>query len=672
MFTDMVGYSALTHSNEQLSFELLKEHRALVRSLVQEFHGREIATPGDAFVVEFSSTVEAVDCAIEIQKTFAQRNTTTSSERKIQLRIGIHIGDVLGLDNDIYGDGVNIAARLQPLAPAGTICISQAVYYQVQNRLNNRVTYLGKPRLKGIKKQLRAYVIETEEASFGDRFSRFAKRAKNFRRGAFAAASIAALIAVFVFFNLSPKALHVFGVRDHNRVAVLPIQGLGFQPSDDYLSEGLTDELVSGLSHQSGLRVLANGSVSNYKHAQKTPAQIGADLNVGILVEGTVKRVGENLKVTISLVDTVTQENIWNQNFEGKEKEIFNIQNKIVSQVITKLKGRDVANIPSTGVSVESPNQDAYLAYLKGRYFLNKRTKDGLSKGQELLLESVHLDPQFAPAYAALANGSGLQSYYGLVSPIEASAKVVQFATQALSLDPGSSEAMISLAEEKAYVEYDYVSAEKMFRRAIQANPRQATVHQWFGEFLSGLGRFREASKEIDLAVSLDPLSLVANVARGASFYTSRNYDEAIKTLTSVREMDPGFMLSYYWTGKAYLAKGDVGLALKNFEKAAELSGQQPFVVAALASAYARAGQADRAQSIFKELNEISKKQYVSPYQFAQVEVSLGNFSQALDYLQRAVRERASQAASIWVDPELDPLRKDPQFTALASQVRAR
>lgn len=670
MFTDMVGYSKLTHQDEPLSIELLKEHRSIVRPFVTEFRGREVSTTGDGFVVEFGSTTDAVRCALEIQKAFHERNSAADTDRQIRLRIGLHIGDIFGIENDIYGDGVNIAARLQSMAPAGGISMSQAVHDQIRSTVDYPIQSIGVHRLKGIQHPMHIWVMDLKPPGRRERFKRAFFKMRKHRASA---AAFAALLVAVSWMEIRGNYALDSSALDRQRIAVLPFEGSGLSVADSYIPDGLTDELISGLSRTDGVRILAKGSISRFKRDQKTPKQIGQELRVGAFLDGVVTKSGNSLQITVALVDTQSEENLWAEKFEGRTEDIYQFQRQIVDRVAGRYNlSRAPASVSESDSSASNPNSDAYLAYLRGKFFLGRRTKEGILKAIGELENSVRLDSHYAPAYAALANAAGLESYYGIVSPLDASLRVVQNATQAVALDPGSTDALMSLAEEKAYTEYDFKAAEEFFRSAINSNPRHPTAHQWYGEFLANRGRFKEALKEQDIAIQLDPMSLVAGVSKGASFYFKRDYDASIKTLKSVIEMDPSFMVTYYWIGRAYSAKQDYDSAITALTKAVELSGNEPMMLAALGHTYGAAGKRKEAAEILSRLQKEAQSRYISPYQLAEIEVGMGEKQAGLDYLDKSIVERAAQTTFLNVDPELDSLRGEVQFRKIAEQIGSR
>ena len=696
MFTDMVGYSTLTHSNEALTLELLKEHREIVRRFLSEHGGREIDTAGDGFALEFPNTLGAVRCAIAIQKTFAERNQACAPERRVFLRVGIHLGDIVefsdGSKNNLYGDAMNIAARLQPLAPVGGICVSQAVYGQVKSRLDYGFRPMGPQRLKGIKSPVRVYSVELEASTGVGRFRALAR--KYAWRSAAAATALATAFGVLLLAKGYLRGSSSDAAADTLRFAVMPFESSGLTPEEEFLPDGITAGMISALSQQ-GLHVLAKSSVTELRRELKSPREIGRELKIGQLVLGTVSRAAGaapgTVKVSVSLIDTATQEVLWTRELVEGMNEVFAIQTRLASDITQYLQtranvagpleasARSIASIAaSLGASVgpqtskRAPVKDAYTAYLKGQYFLGNRNADGYRKAIVEFELAIALDPKFADAYAALANSADLSFYYGLSSPVEAALKMSRYANQALTLDPSSAAALISLAEEKFYVEYDYIEAEALFLRALAANPNHSMAHHWYGHFLTYRRRFDEAKKQFDLSTELDPLNLSYGVGKGILPYFSGDMNQALASFGKVLELNDHFMLAHYWLGLAQTQKKSFPEAIASLTKAVELSERAPMQLSALAYAYAAAGKRADAEKLYAELVASATNNYVSPYYLATVQTALGNRGEALGLLKRTVAEFHSQTAFIPVDPQLLPLADEPAFKALVASLKPR
>jgi TolB-like protein/class 3 adenylate cyclase len=378
MFTDMVGYTALTQQNEGLSLELLEEHQRLLRPLFAQYHGREIKTMGDAFHVEFASALEAVRCAIEIQKTLIEHNASSPPEKKIQIRIGIHLGDVTPRAQDIFGDAVNIASRIEPLAEPGGICISQQVYDQVHNKLDRPPISLGKHELKNVAAPLEVYrvVLPWEKRQIRDTAQR-ASRSPGKRALVVTVAALTMIILTGAYLWQSHKISTQVQANppEKPRIAVLPLDNFSSDPQNQYFADGLTDELISTLSKISGLRVIARTSVMQYKQTKKTVAEIGQELQVGTVLEGSVQKEGDKARISVQLVDTRSQEHLWAEDYDNKLLgDVFAIESDVAERVAQALQVKLVGSEKQDVTNNPTDNPEAYDLYLLGQYFENQYT----------------------------------------------------------------------------------------------------------------------------------------------------------------------------------------------------------------------------------------------------------------------------------------------------------
>jgi len=334
MFTDIVGYSSLTQKNERLALELLEEHRKIVRPIVTRHNGHEIKTMGDAFLIEFGSALEATQCAVDMQKTLHSHNEQSTVERRIHLRIGIHLGDVLKRQNDVLGDAVNIASRIERLAEADGICISQQVYDQVRNKIDCPIENLGSHQLKNIDYPIDVHRMLWEKDETA---------------------------------KLS---------LDRKRIAVLPFLNISPDPKDEYFADGLTEELIARLSMISGLKVIARTSIMRYRGTAKSVREIGKELESGSVIEGSVRKAADRLRVTAQLIDATTQEHLWVQNYDRQLEDVFAIQTEVAQNVADALKTQLLGEERRRIEKKPTGDIGAYTLYLKGRYYWNERSKE--------------------------------------------------------------------------------------------------------------------------------------------------------------------------------------------------------------------------------------------------------------------------------------------------------
>jgi adenylate cyclase len=674
MFTDIVGYSSLSHKNESLALQIVQEHRTLLRPLFAKHSGHEIKTIGDAFFVEFTSASDAVACAIEAQELLHQRNRANPKKNAILVRIGIHLSDVIETDDtnyDIYGNGVNIAARLQTLAPHGGICFSEQVYDQVRGQLKYKVTNHGKKNLKNIDKPVTVYSIDFAPSAPLD-LAPWAKRA--------AGAALAIILSVLGirFYHQAYRSQFSNGQSTlqsgavpaniaNQRIAVLPFSNLSEHPDDEYLANGILEELISRLSNLTGFRVLARTSVMYYKNTKKSLREIGQELKVEIVLQGTIRRMGSSLKVSVQLTNARNQENIWSENFDGRVDDIFQIESAIASKIAGHFRTRTVAvaGVPIRDSIASVPHQDAYLTYLKGRYLLNRRTEESLLKSIELFKESIKRDPNYAPYYVGVTNAYHLMAFYGLLAPKEALKLELPFTERALALDAESPEALTARACRRIYYDRDYAAAEADFKKAISLRPSSLSTHHFYGEFLLAMGRIKEAQDQFEIAIELDPLSPVVHNALGLPKYFGGQYDKSVVHFKGVVEMDPHYPPAHFWLGQSYLSQKSYKSAVEVLTKAQGLVEFTPVLKSALGYAYAVSGERKKAESIINELQAMKSKRYISSYYLAKINAALGNNEMVFKNLEQALDENAINLVYLNVEPAFNGLRGDARFAAI-------
>jgi TolB-like protein/Flp pilus assembly protein TadD len=452
-------------------------------------------------------------------------------------------------------------------------------------------------------------------------------------------------------------------------LAVLPMESLSSDPSQDYFADGMTDELISDLGQISALRVISRTSVMGYKHARKPLPQIARELNVDALVEGSVLRFGDQVRITAQLIEAASDKHLWSQSYEGELRDTLALQNKvaraIADQIQIKLNPQEQAVLKS----VKVVNPQAYESYLKGRYFWNKRTADGLKVALAYFNEAIDEDPNYAQAYSGLADTYALLGdwQYAAMTPKEAFPKAKAAAIKALELDNALGEAHNSLAFCLDAFDWDLESAEKEFRRAIELNPGYATAHHWYAWHLSVLGRYDEAIAEMREAENLDPLSLIINADLAELLVIAHFYDESIRQSRKTIEMEPSFALAHNQLAQAYLQKNMNDEAVAELQKAVLLSGNSPTCIANLARAYATSGKRGEAVKLLSELKKHSISNYSDASDIAVIYAALGDSDQAMSWLEKAYEERFNP--SILLRPGFDPLRSDPRFEDLERRV---
>jgi TolB-like protein/DNA-binding winged helix-turn-helix (wHTH) protein/Tfp pilus assembly protein PilF len=452
-------------------------------------------------------------------------------------------------------------------------------------------------------------------------------------------------------------------------LAVLPLESLSNDASQDYFADGMTDELISDLGQISALRVISRTSVMAYKHARKPLPQIARELNVDAIVEGTVLRSGDQVRITAQLIDAAADTHLWSQSYEGELKDTLALQNQvaraIADQIRINLNPQEQAALKSAKVV----NPQAYESYLKGRYFWNKRTPDSLKVALAYFNQAIDEDPTYAQAYSGLADTYALLGdwQYGVMTPKEALPKAKAAAIKALELDNTLSEAHNSLAFCFDAFDWDLESAGKEFQRAIELNPGYATAHHWYAWHLSLLGRYDEAIEEMRKAKSLDPLSLIINADLAELLVIAHFYDESIIQSRKTIEMDPNFALAHNQLAQAYLQKHMNAEAIAELQKAVELSAGCPTCIANLARAYAASGRTRDALKQLSELKNHSNGGYSDAAEVSMVYAALGDKDHAMHWLEIGYEQRFNPG--VLLRPGFDPLRSDPRFQILVHRI---
>jgi len=629
VFTDVVGFTAMAQADEPMAMRLLTEQRAMFRPIIAKHRGREVKTIGDAFLVEFASSLDAVRCAIEIQATMKDFNSRRGGSPAILIRIGIHLGDVIHSENDVAGDAVNVASRIEPLAPPGGICVTAPVHSSVVNKVPFSFESLGTPRLKNVATPMEVFRIK----GLGE-----------------AAAKPVQMTAA-----------------QSNRVAVLPFANFSADRADEYFAEGMTEELISSVSKTGGLRAIARTSVMKYKGTTKPISEIGRELNVGSVLEGSVRKAGDKVRITVQLVDAASEEPKWSQEYDRELKDVLVIQTDIALKVAEALRVHvlGVAAEPKTTV-----NTAAYVYYLRGRQEWNRRNQESLVKAVGLFEEALKIDGSYAKAYSGLADSYATLALLELVPPREAYPKAKEAIGRALSLDPTLAEAHTSLGLARFQYDWDWKGAEEEFNEAIRINPSYAPSHHFYADYLKAMGRFDEAVAEIGRAQELDPLNLAINTGVGHVLYLSKQYDRAIDQYRKAVDLDPNFTLTHIWFGRPYLEKGMYPEAISELETAVKLSGEGTLALAMLGHGLASAGRKEDSKKILDQLLERSKTRYVPSYWVAVVYNGFKDREETLKWLRRAFDERSSWLVWCNVEPRFDWLRGDSEFASLMKDMK--
>ena len=470
--------------------------------------------------------------------------------------------------------------------------------------------------------------------------------------------------------DASPARTELATAIPEKSIAVLPFDSLSEEKSNAYFAEGVQDEILTRLAKVADLKVISRTSTQHFKSAPDDLPQIAKQLGVAHVLEGSVQKANDQIRVNVQLINALTDTHLWAETFDRKLTDIFAVESEIAKTITDTLQAKLSGSEQHAIAARPTENTEAHQLYLKGRFFWNKRTGNDLKKSIEYFEQAIAADPNYALAYAGVADAYVWLPGYTAGTPRDCYPKAKAAATKALQLDDTLAEAHTTLALAIWLYDFDSAQAIREFQRAIELNPNYAIAHQQYGNnTLAALGRFDDAIVEGKRAVELDPLSLVINTDLGSDYYYARRYDEAIAQLRKTLEMDPGFYIAHLVLGQILDAKGAGDAAIVECEKARALN-DDPSVLGVLGRAHGLSGNKMEAEKILEQLKKLSKERYVSAYSFALVYLGLGDKEQALRWLEQSYQDRAgSDIGFIRVDPLLDPLRSEPRFEALAEKI---
>ena len=624
MFTDMVGFTSSTQTDEAGALVRLKEEEDLVRPILSAHHGREVKSTGDGFLVEFDSALRAVECAIEIQQELREHNAR-SGQAPILLRVGVHLGDVEQRGKDIFGDAVNVAARIEPLAAPGGVCVSGPVYELVRNKVKHRFEPMEPAALKNVQVPIALYRV-----------------AMPWEEG-----------------------VETSGAAPLNRIAVLPLANISPDPADAYFADGLTEELTAVLSKVRELQVVARTSAGQYKGTPKSVAQIGSELNVGTVLEGSVRKAGRRLRITLQLIDTRSQAHLWSENYDRDLEDVFAIQSEVAEKTAGALRIHLVGPVRDSIRRKPTLNLAAYNAYMKG--IATERSAGNMIKflhdSIPCFEEAIRLDPEFGQAYAELANVYIALS--GEDIPAEmALPKARTLVDRALELAPESAEAHTARGNLAMQSEGDWALAEREFRRALEISPSHSEARLWYAILLRILDRSDEALEQIQTAIAIEPLWVRPRQWLAGLLVGMRHYAEGLAIAEEVARttpLSPNERLNLAWL------YAQVGRTADSEREFAQVTGPMtPEVRGFHAMIAALLGRPEEGRVLLREIEEGKTRVFLESSRTAMVYSALGEHDKALEILTREAESgRESSFWFVYQSPAFDPIRHDPRFRAL-------
>jgi adenylate cyclase len=566
---DAVGYSRLMQEDEAATIRALEDSKSLMRKLIEQFKGIVVDAPGDNLLAEFGSVVDATECAVKIQQELKTKNAELPDNRKMPFRIGVNLGDVVEESDRIYGDGVNIAARLEGLADPGGICISRTAYDHLKNKLELGYEYLGEHSVKNIAEPVRVYRVLMEPEAAGKVIGEKRFLGKISRRAAIATIITLIIVAgslagwaVYLYQSkrIEPASLDkmAYQLPDKPSIAVLPFNNLSGNPEQEYFSDGITEDIITALSKHPNLFVIARNSTFTYKGKPVKVQKVAEDLGVRYVLEGSIQKAGQKVRVTTQFIDALKGYHIWSERYDREMKDIFALQDEITLKVLKALDVRLIRGEPGKVLGSGIDSLEVYIKGLQARNYLYQWNREGIIESRKLTEEIIKIAPQYATAYQGLAGVNMMEVFLGMSqSPRESLMKAIELCKKAISLDdslPGAHGLLGFL-----YVQirqYDKGIAE--CEKALELAPNSADAHSFMAQGLNYAGRPEEAIAHNDKAFRLNPTGAPTYYYSGASFsyFLTGRYEDSIKVCKEALERWPNNALAHARLAIAYMALG--------------------------------------------------------------------------------------------------------------------
>lgn len=599
MFTDMVGYTAMMQENERQAKKLRDKHRNVLENLVAEHRGQILQYYGDGTLSIFGSVIEAALCAAKIQKEL-------QNEPVVPLRIGLHAGDVVYDDEGVYGDGVNIASRIENISVPGGVLVSDKINDELRNHQEISTVFLGRYNLKNVKEPIKLYAISSEGL-------------------------------------VIPNAKDIEGktANSENSMAVLPFLNLSADRDNEYFSDGITEELLNALAKVDGLLVTSRTSSFAFKGKNIDIREIGRQLNVKTLLEGSVRKYGNRIRVTAQLINANDGYHKWSETYDRDLEDIFSVQDEIANSIVEQLKKSITIQKPADHlVKVATKNIDAYNLYLKGLYNWNKWSPDFMQKAIKYFEDAVNDCPDFPLAFARLSACYIFLGAAGFMSNKIAYSKAKDYALKANELDDSLVDAQISLGMVKYFNDWDWEGAEKCFLKALEINPNSAETHQYYSMLLTTLGFHKKALKEAELAYEMDPLNASISYILAFAFFNNNQFDLAIEQHNKTLEIDSEFGDTWNSLAWMYLKEADYDKATEIFNQSFKDPGSQAKAIAGLGYVYAKKEQPDKANEYINQLEQLDSEEVPLDMDLAIIYSGLGEWDIVFDYLNSAIDKK--------------------------------
>lgn len=625
LFADMSGYTALMQQNEQLAKAKRLRLKDVLQSTIASFHGKILQYYGDGSMSIFKSAIDAVGCAISIQHQL-------QVQPAVELRIGIHTGDVTIEDETIYGDGVNLASRIESLAVPGSVFISEKVFDEIKNQEHIQALELGMFELKNVKQPVRVFAITNQGLVVPKRS------------------------------DLSGKTM-----APTNRLAVLPFVNMSPDPENEYFSDGITEELLNALTKVKGLQVTSRTSVFAFKGKNDDIRDIATKLNVDKILEGSVRKSGNRVRITAQLINAADGYHIWSENYDRNLTDIFEVQDEISGIITNKLRENLIKGPQESLIKAPTKNIEAYTLYLKALHYWNKVTPADIRKAIECFEQAIVLEPSYAEAYAMAAGAYSYLGSTGQMQPHKAFEIVKRYADKALSIDDKVAEGHIAKANVYLFYEWKWKESYDALQKAIQLNPGVTSAYQLLAFYNIIMGTKEEAVKLMEHAVELDPLSPIMNNFLGNTYVFSARYNDAIRQADKLLEMNPQMRAAIELKAWAIGMSGDWKKALELFEEVHKLTNHPLKGLMGVGYASAKLGMSEKALEC---VAKIEQRQSEDPEAVVDADLvgiwfALGDMDKVFYHIKQCVEKRTVPVGFFLEYPPFEGLKKDPRYLAL-------
>ncbi|MBL7792258.1 MAG: tetratricopeptide repeat protein [Saprospiraceae bacterium] len=673
MFSDIMGYTAMMQKDEADAVARVKRYRQVLGDRVAAHHGEILQHYGDGSLSIFASAVEAVKCAREIQ--IALREAP-----QVPLRIGIHIGDVVREGDELYGDGVNLASRVQSLAPPGAVLFTARVWEDIRSHPEFRIVEIGNFTLKNVERPMAIYGLAGEgfpslkrgEFNLPKGDAKGTRIRSSARIYYILAGAIILAAATFTALRyggyLTPEKTPAVAHSESPSIAVLPFKDMSPERDQAYFGDGIAEEILNALTHVEGLRVAGRTSSFSFRDEKTDVREIGKQLGVSTILEGSVRKAGDQLRITAQLINAKDGFHLWSSTYDRQISDIFTIQEEIAQAVVNQLAGILVKKKEQSLVKPSTQNQAAYESYLRGKYMLSQRA-EGVDQALAFFSEAIALDSQFALAYAGLGNTYLWQAWSNMLPSDQAFPKARLYAQQALRYDSTLAYAHAVLGAVNLWYDWKWQEARSSLELAIRHNPSEARAYLDLGWYHAISGNFDEAIGQIEKAVSLDPFNLEYNVDLADMHRMAKRYDRAEKVGKEMLALYPSNSETHWILGLIAYTRGQYVAAERYFQQCVDASGGEDWTQLHLAMAKAKTGNAKAAQKIIDDLLKAGPLTETAPVELAMAYLSLNQQDKALAMLEDSYKRHANWLISIPIDPFWDTLRSHPRFKALVRKM---